>query len=562
MSTFSNFANTGRAALKGILAHPVLLVILCHAWIVDCIGDAGNPVLAPVFASLSVFVDRICKGKTGWSWILVPLYVGSCYVKALEGFDNSAEFIVICAAIIPLCYLWVERERTDLPFIRQVGASALSLLIALVYVSVLAGITTLILLSIEALFGNDVSALTEWILEFCVIFLLAPIFVSIDESRQIDGHSRILEAILNWVVSPALVIYTLLLYVYIIKIVATWTLPEGGVALMVLAFSSILFICRCYRRIQQRRPFEWFYKYSWLISIPLLVLFWVGVSRRLSDYGCTSPRYFLVVSGLIMTVLSLWHAHKDSSRFLRNACIVISAVFLAGIACPGIRHKDVSLRSQHNLTLRRAAAMGIIGDDGKFVPGIYECKDTLDAAAYRKIYQSLVAMQIIDSLSTEKFFDLENADEYLEHLPDMAKAFAVDSRHDRNHKTSDKDGIIRYDFREALDIEDYKHIVLEHTMSLSDFAALGIDIHDPHLIESQARRCGWDGVSALTFEWLEQHGNEILTFKLDNAEVVMRSLFIKMNGKEEWTISSHGDAIILFDEKNYLGFDKQKEQMK
>ena len=63
MSAFSKFINSCKTALKGVLAHPVLLVILCHAWIVTCIGDAGNPVMAPIFAFLSVFVDRLCKGK-------------------------------------------------------------------------------------------------------------------------------------------------------------------------------------------------------------------------------------------------------------------------------------------------------------------------------------------------------------------------------------------------------------------------------------------------------------------------------------------------------------------
>lgn len=101
MSDFANFKNGCRIALKGILAHPVLLVILCHAWIAGSLDCAGNPVLAPVFAFLSVFVDRLCKGRTGWSWILVPLYVGSCYINAFNGFDNTVSFVVICATIIP-----------------------------------------------------------------------------------------------------------------------------------------------------------------------------------------------------------------------------------------------------------------------------------------------------------------------------------------------------------------------------------------------------------------------------------------------------------------------------
>lgn len=153
------------------------------------------------------------------SWILVPLYVGSCYLKALNGFGYTVANTVICAAIIPLCYLWLKREKEDIPFIRQAGASVWSLFIALVSVAVLSCISILILYSIEILFGYDLSDLMEWMLGFCFIVLLAPIFISLDENRQTDGYSRTLEAILNWVVSPALIIYSLVLYAYCIKII-------------------------------------------------------------------------------------------------------------------------------------------------------------------------------------------------------------------------------------------------------------------------------------------------------------------------------------------------------
>lgn len=430
MSDFANFKNGCRIALKGILAHPVLLVILCHAWIAGSLDCAGNPVLAPVFAFLSVFVDRLCKGRTGWSWILVPLYVGSCYIKAFNGFDNNVSFVVICATIIPLCYLWLGREKEDIRFIHQTGASAWSLIIALVSVSVLAGITALILLSIETLFGVDVSVFLKWMVRFCYIVLLAPIFISIDESRRTDVYSRTLEAILNWVMSPALIIYTLVLYAYCIKIVASWTLPDGQVALMTLAFFIILFVCREYRRIQEKKPFEWFYSYSWIVSIPLFVLFWTGTFRRLSDYGCTPARYYLLISGVILMFLVIRREKKSPSTFYHYFCIATSALFLISIACPGINHKDISMHSQRNIVVREASRLGILDADGRFADRQYEYKDSLDAMSYRRIYQALLFMDGMDESSVDKSFGIDSLSVYLNRLPSNVQQFSTSERVD------------------------------------------------------------------------------------------------------------------------------------
>lgn len=554
MSAFSNFINSCRTALRGMLSHPVLVVILCHAWIVNGLRDAGNPVLAPVFAFLSVFVDRLCKGKTGYSWILVPLYVGSCYIKALDGFGFTVAFTVICAAILPLCYLWVKRAKEDIPFIRQAGATAWSLFIALVSVSVLAGICALILLTIDSLFGFNTSHIIDWTIRFCYTVLLAPIFISIDENRQTDGHSRTVEAILNWVVSPALILYTLVLYAYCIKIVASWTLPDGQVAYMTLAFFIILFICRAYRNIQEKKPFKWFYKYSWTVSIPLFILFWVGTFRRLSDYGCTSARYYLFISGIILMFLVIRREKKSPSSFYHYFCMALSAIFLISIACPGICHKDISMHSQRNIVAREAARLGILDQDGRFVDRQYECKDSIEAMSYRKIYQAMLSMDNMDERSIGRCFGIDSLEVYLCRLPLNVQQFSMSERVYNYY--NDIEGINRTLYRSnqwILETDGFKYLK-EMSVSFQELQELGFDCTQENFIEKQAAKCGWEGPGQPPFSWLEDHREKILTVETDNFKMRASGLTIH-HGQEDstWVADMDGSwAILLFNDKELI----------
>ena len=58
------------------------------------------------------------------------------------------------------------------------------------------------------------------------------------ERSEVHG-TRILEVLLDWIVSPAVLIYAAILYLYAFKFLVTWSLPEGGVAYLVFGFTSV-----------------------------------------------------------------------------------------------------------------------------------------------------------------------------------------------------------------------------------------------------------------------------------------------------------------------------------
>ena len=124
-----------------------------------------------------------------------------------------------------------------------------------------------------------------------------------------------LEMLLNYIVTPALLIYAAILYLYMAKILVTWTLPEGGVAYLVFGFTLFALAVQALQPLLQKRMYDWFFDRFSLISLPTQVLFWIGVLRRTGEYGLTEPRVYLLVSGGLMTLCVVLFLARRTGRY-------------------------------------------------------------------------------------------------------------------------------------------------------------------------------------------------------------------------------------------------------
>ena len=145
--------------------------------------------------------------------------------------------------------------------------------------------------------------------------------------------------------SPAVLAYTVLLYLYFAKIVATWSLPRGGIAYLVFGFTLIAVAAQAGQTLLNKRYYDWFYNRFSLISLPALAMFWVGVGCRWSDYGLTENRVYLIACGLIMTACMGLFLSRRTGRYLyvTLTAIVILALFTY---IPGLTPRDIERWSQ------------------------------------------------------------------------------------------------------------------------------------------------------------------------------------------------------------------------
>ena len=254
-------------------------------------------------------------------------------------------FTYVLSAIL----LIVGNRRMDN---RPFAAHALHVVTQMFFGLLITGILNLAVIAIVAsffyIFGiEEPRHLYEYIYQF-VWFILAPQVCCTlirQNEDEVTEPFKVLRLILNFILSPAVIIYTIILYAYFIKIVFEWDLPKGGVAWMVMGFITVALIGRVAQSILSQRYYDWFYNRFTLIAIPPLIMYWIGSIYRIRLYSFTESRFYLMVAGVLMTlfVLMLW---KKRTRKYQLMALIFGAAIILFTYIPGISAKSIGLSCQ------------------------------------------------------------------------------------------------------------------------------------------------------------------------------------------------------------------------
>lgn len=209
----------------------------------------------------------------------------------------------------------------------------------------LIGVGMLIWLSIVYIFDIEDDFNVNIRIAFFVIFMVMPLlFCSFDshESKK-DELPKILTIIFNFIISPAVIVYAVIMYVYLITIVVNWQLPKGGVAYMVMGLVLVALLCMLVQRVLKKRYYDWFFNHFTWISIAPLVLFWTGTLYRISQYGLTESRVYLLVAGCAMILFVIMLLREQWCNFrmmvLISCCAIIIFTYLPGISAKSIGYR-------------------------------------------------------------------------------------------------------------------------------------------------------------------------------------------------------------------------------
>ncbi len=172
---------------------------------------------------------------------------------------------------------------------------------------------------------------------FCAtgIFLHTWVFVAglNFEEREVSDEEEFqafnyLKHLLQYVSIPLLGLYIAVLWLYLAKIGFTWNLPKGQVSYFVVsvAIAGLLtFLLGRRFAVPAGSPIFLIYrKYFFFALFPLLILLWIAVVRRISDYGITPDRYVLLITAAWLSVIVLAFILKPE----RALVIIPSSLFI------------------------------------------------------------------------------------------------------------------------------------------------------------------------------------------------------------------------------------------
>jgi len=122
--------------------------------------------------------------------------------------------------------------------------------------------------------------------------------------------NKALEVFVKYILIPLVMLYILILYAYSLKILFQWELPQGWVSYMVTALAILGFVVQVIINPIQKTIKAWtinrFYPWFYILLLPLIVLLFTAIFRRISDYGITENRYFVLITAFWILGISLY----------------------------------------------------------------------------------------------------------------------------------------------------------------------------------------------------------------------------------------------------------------
>ena len=190
------------------------------------------------------------------------------------------------------------------------------ILITGVYSGVLYVGLSVAILSFDKLFNANINSKIYAQLFFFILgvfntwFFLSGLPENLDELENMDFYPKGLKIFTQYVLLPLVIIYLLILYLYMGKIIIQWQLPMGWVSYLVLGFSTTgIFSLLLIEPLREMEGINWIKKFSkwfYLILFPLIVLLFIAILRRTGEYGITEKRYFVFVLALWLAVMALY----------------------------------------------------------------------------------------------------------------------------------------------------------------------------------------------------------------------------------------------------------------
>lgn len=302
---------------------------------------------------------------------LFPAFMVLVYSLHQLLYPTKGRILYYLSVLLPLSFLWVDLSHfvftisytftlilaffillackckwENLSFARNCMQTFVSLIFAFFIGHLLALAVWGLYSSVVYIFNIERYDFPEYIYMFC-LFVVIPLLYCHLQEKESEEHAtpRFMEIIINYILSPAVIVYTAILYIYFITIAIHWELPKGGIGYMVLALAIFAMAGHMFQLLVSKNIYGWFYSHFSWIAIPPLILFWVGTIERITTYSFTASRVYLFISGILMTLYIFFLFSRKIGNYqlmavVSSICIVILTFI------PGISARSIGIHSQ------------------------------------------------------------------------------------------------------------------------------------------------------------------------------------------------------------------------
>ena len=380
MSVSTFFEKTKAQIKNAVSAHPIAIFLISAfaigIWFMELEPRQGNDHLAYWVFEPMLFIFVYLSRPYSWyrfSWI-VPLVA-----LAIIGMTNdSAEFYLTSPKfwganfIALLVLLGFPFEKNNQGFTYRNFTNLFHLGLATAVWLLVFGLVAAILFTITTLFNVEFSDSFYSHFYTSLGIFTQPLFFLVFQQRQAKSEmtlNRIFEILVNFVLAPALMIFTVLLYAYVVQIIFEGVLPKGMLANITLPYLLGGLGVYALRSICAKARWETFFKFYPYLAIVPIVLLWLAIDRRISAYAWTEQRIYLVALATAITIAYAILIVPKARQYRLISGVVMVAIFaMTWVVNPQeIAYQSQAERFEHLLTkLNLSDGQGKIRDDVDF----------------------------------------------------------------------------------------------------------------------------------------------------------------------------------------------------
>lgn len=253
---------------------------------------------------------------------LIPI-IGTLALVLYDPNGTQSLVLFVVAFVLLLSDGFLKENES---FVRAALRKLLSLALAAIVALVFLLVCVLVFNGLEYLFGFPWPP-EEKFYTICFFALSSWIFMANeDEPKAINA--QFLEKILYFLLTPALALYTIILYAYIVRIALFSGLPRGGVAYIVLSYLACGFILQALFLASLHRRWEKFYRFFALLAVAPIALLWLGIAERVGEYGLTPERIYLCGLAALASVIYAMRLSKILFSYRAVAVLFASALIV------------------------------------------------------------------------------------------------------------------------------------------------------------------------------------------------------------------------------------------
>ena len=402
---FSLFSHENLENIKNALVKrfsiPSILVLIMSAYLIyqiavdgkheDMIFTIFSTLMLVFFLSVGVTVWRENAPSSRWNifYTIAPFLYGALYFLYFQGSNAfsieqitffGAHLIGFVAFLFFAAYLSPQKppKDTEVEYQNYFTRVAWSFLMSMIVGGITLALGAIAITAIITLF--DIQSYPTWdkLYGYWAVFSLVfiaplnglatfPVRARIDTKKyETNVFFRFL---VKYVVVPFVFVYFVILYAYSIRVLADFSdWPKGIVSWLVISFSSLGYLAYIFSKPYEsegkyiaifRRYFPWF-------VLPQILMLAYAIYLRIDQYGLTTNRYFVVIFGVWLLIISLGLiiAKRKHSSIIPTTLTAIALLVSVG---PWSVF-TLPLAHQESLLFANLREAGMINADGRITP--------------------------------------------------------------------------------------------------------------------------------------------------------------------------------------------------